>query len=197
MSNRLTKSDHHVTDPPPIGVAHQGILAVSGSVRAGSVNTAVLRAAAVAAPAEVAVALDDSVRHLPAYDPDLEASPPGVAARFRAACEAARGVLLSVPEYAWGIPGAFKNALDWTVRSGSLHRKAVTVIDISAPGRRRRLRAALGDVLAALEADVVWASVPISDADRDIHGAVAAPVVLTQLRMIVEELAIRTERNTA
>ena len=45
------------------------------------------------------------------------------------------GVLLAVPEYAFGIPGAFKNALDWTVGSGSLYRKPVTVVDVAPPGR--------------------------------------------------------------
>src|SRR5262245_8578854 len=102
------------------------ILAISGSLRRDSVNSAALRAAASAAAADgITVEIDDSLRRLPHFDPDLEPAPPEPVLRFRAACEAASGVLLAVPEYAFGIPGAFKNALDWTVGSGSLYRKPV------------------------------------------------------------------------
>jgi len=86
------------------------ILAISGSLRASSVNSAALR---VAAAAGISVAIDDAVvRELPPFDPDLEAERPPLVAAFDAACLAAPGVLISVPEYAHGIPGAFKNALD-------------------------------------------------------------------------------------
>jgi chromate reductase, NAD(P)H dehydrogenase (quinone) len=71
------------------------------------------------------------VRELPHFDPDLEGAPPETALRLLTACESAPGVLLSVPEYAFGIPGAFKNALDWTVGSTCLYRKPVTVLDIA------------------------------------------------------------------
>ena len=63
--------------------------------------------------------------------------------RFREACEAAAGVLLAVPEYAFGIPGAFKNALDWTVGSASLYLKPITVLKVSPPGRGASVRSAL------------------------------------------------------
>src|SRR5512140_2229629 len=103
------------------------ILAISGSLKSSSTNSAVLRAAAVAAARRGGlVVIDHSARDLPHFDPDLEADPPEVVSRFRAACEAAAGVLLSVPDYAFGIPGSFKNALDWTVGSGSLYGKQTT-----------------------------------------------------------------------
>ena len=96
------------------------ILALSGSLNPSSINRAVLRAAASAGARDgVLVTVDDSVRALPHFDPALEEAPPEAVVRFRAACESAAGVLVAVPEYAFGIPGAFKNALDWTVGSGS------------------------------------------------------------------------------
>jgi chromate reductase, NAD(P)H dehydrogenase (quinone) len=98
------------------------ILAISGSLRRSSINSAVLRAAAATAARDgIRVVIDDSVRKLPHFDPDLEIAPPAAVLRFRAECQDAAGVLLAVPEYTFGIPGSFKNALDWTVRSGSLY----------------------------------------------------------------------------
>ena len=112
------------------------ILAISGSLKRSSINSAVLRAAALAAARDgVVVDIDDAVRQLPHFDPDLEGTPPDVVLRFRARCESAAGLLFAVPEYAFGIPGSFKNALDWTVGSGALYRKPVALLDVAPPGR--------------------------------------------------------------
>ena len=74
-------------------------------------------------------------------------------------------MLLAVPEYAFGIPGAFKNALDWTVGSGSLYRKPVAVLSVAPPGRGVHVREALRLVLKALDADVAHHWVPVSRSD--------------------------------
>jgi NAD(P)H-dependent FMN reductase len=165
------------------------ILAISGSLRRASVNSAALRAAATAAArAGLVVAVDDTVRELPHFDPDLEAAPPEAIVRFRAVCDAAAGVVLSVPEYALGIPGTFKNALDWTVGSTCMYRKPVTVLDVSPLGRGESVRTALGLVLKALNADVIFRSVPITAADRDMAGEIIDPGIVEQLRAIVSDL---------
>ena len=169
------------------------ILAISGSLRQSSTNGAALRAAAAAgARAGIVVAIDDSIRALPHFDPDLESEPPHTVLRFRAACERADGVLLAVPEYAFGIPGAFKNALDWTVGTSALHRKPVTVLSVAPAGRGARVREALAHVLTAIGADAVFRSVPVWDADRDAGGEVCNPKVVAELRAIVTELACRS-----
>ena len=62
---------------------------------------------------------------------------------FRATCVQAEAVLFAVPEYAFGIPGAFKNALDWTVGSGALYRKPVAVLSVAPSGRGTQVRRAL------------------------------------------------------
>jgi chromate reductase len=143
------------------------------------------------------LAIDDSVRRLPAFDPDLEATPPDVAARFREACAAAPGVLIAVPEYAFGLPGAFKNALDWCVGSGSLSRKPVAVLDVSPPGRGRHAREALARVLQALDADVVHHPIPIHARALDPDGELRDPTVLDELRLVVAELASRSALKEA
>ena len=168
------------------------ILAISGSLRRASVNSAALRAAATAAArAGLVATVDDTVRELPHFDPDLEAAPPEAVLRFRAVCDAAAGVLLSVPEYAFGIPGAFKNALDWTVGSTCLYRKPVTVLDVAPPGRGESLRTALGLVLMALNADVVFSSIPVTGNDRDADGEIIGQAIIEQLQEIVVELDTR------
>lgn len=93
------------------------LLGISGSLRQGSYNTALLKAAAAAAPA--GTTLDVATLHgIPLYDGDLEAEqgiPPAVTA-LKNQIMAADGVLLVSPEYNNGIPGVFKNAIDWLSR---------------------------------------------------------------------------------
>jgi chromate reductase len=172
------------------------ILAVSGSLRRELINSAVLRAAArAAAPDGIRVAIADDVRKLPLFDPDLETEPLGSVLRFRNACEEAAGVLLAVPEYTFGIPGAFKNALDWLVRSGSLYRKPVTVLKASPPGRGAHVRETLALALMAHGADVVHRSVPVSGRDLDARGEVSDPGIVAELGKVVVELAQRARRS--
>jgi len=169
------------------------ILAISGSLRRSSINSAVLRAAAAAAARDgTRVVIDHSVRELPHFDPDLEIDPPEAVLRFRAACEEAAGVLLAVPEYTFGIPGSFKNALDWTVGSGSLYRKPITILDVAPPGRGAHARVALDLVFKAHNADVARYSIPVAPADRNAAGEVDDPRIIAELRAVVAELARRS-----
>ena len=93
------------------------LLGISGSLRAGSYNTALLRAASALSGDDVT--LDVATLHgIPLYDADLEAReglPPAVA-DLKARVVASDGVLLVTPEYNNGIPGVFKNAIDWLSR---------------------------------------------------------------------------------
>ena len=174
------------------------ILALSGSLSRNSINGAVLRAAASAAARDgILVTVDDSVRELPHFDPALEEAPPEAVVRFRAACESAAGVLLAVPEYAFGIPGAFKNALDWTVGSGSLYRKPVAVLSVAPPGRGMHVSEALRLVLRALDADDAHHRVPVSRSDFRADGEVADPRILDELAAVVRDLAVRASTTTA
>ena len=97
------------------------LLAISGSLRAVSTNTALLKAAMQLAPPQVRIELYDGPAVLPHFNPDddVEPLPPAVVA-WRAKVAAADGLLISSPEYARGIPGSLKNALDWLV-SGPEH----------------------------------------------------------------------------
>ncbi len=167
------------------------ILALSGSLRRDSLNSAALRAAAqAAARSGIAVVVDDSVGSLPHFSPDLEAYPPDAVERLRAACLGAEAVLLAVPEYAFGIPGAFKNALDWTVGSGALYRKPVAVLSVAPSGRGGHVRRALELVLRALDCDVSWHHVPIHRSLLD-DGEIREERVVRELAQVVEALNAR------
>ena len=89
------------------------IIGLSGSLRKGSFNTALLHVAAEVAPAGCSVRAE-SIRDIPLYDADLEASdPPAAVLALQKRIEAADGLLLVSPEYNQSIPGVFKNAIDW------------------------------------------------------------------------------------
>lgn len=112
------------------------ILGVAGSLRQGSLNRALLRAAQAHAPQEMTIDAFD-LRAVPLYDGDVEAAgdPEGVAA-FKAAIRAADGVLFVTPEYNHGVPGVMKNAVDWASRppqGAALGGKPVGIIGAS-PG---------------------------------------------------------------
>lgn len=93
------------------------VLGISGSLRSGSQNTLLLRAAAELAPDGVELELYAGLKDIPPYDEDDDVEPaPAAVARFREAIAAADVVLISTPEYNSSIPGVLKNALDWASR---------------------------------------------------------------------------------
>jgi chromate reductase len=108
------------------------ILAMSGSLRASSTNTTLVRAIAALAPAGIEVTIYDGLGDLPHFSPDLDGDdPPGSVGRLRGLLRAAAGVLICTPEYAFGVPGTLKNALDWTVSSGDFDGKPVAALSAS------------------------------------------------------------------
>jgi len=92
------------------------VLGISGSLRRGSHNRRLLRAAGAMLPSGVALVTWDGLADLPAFDEDREASPPESVVAFRAAIEATDALLIATPEYNASVPGALKNALDWASR---------------------------------------------------------------------------------
>ncbi len=112
----------------------RAFLLISGSLRAGSTNSALLRTALAVAPAGVEAALYDGMGTLPHFNPDDDAEGlpvhPAVAA-LRAAIHDADALLVSTPEYAGGLPGSFKNLLEWTVGDASTYRKPIAWVNTS------------------------------------------------------------------
>ena len=128
------------------------IVAISGSLRAGSRNTALLREIAAGAPAGVLIELFP-LGELPLYNPDLETNPPPQVTHFIAVIAASHALVIAIPEYAHGISGVHKNALDWLVGSEGFAGKPVLVLN-TAP-RAHHALAALRETLSTMAAVIV------------------------------------------
>jgi chromate reductase len=135
------------------------VLTINGSLRNGSVNGAVLETVRSIAPANVAVTAFDSLADLPPFNPDNDRDPlPPHVCGLRQALAASDAVLFCTPEYAGGLPGAFKNLLDWTVGSTALRGKPAAWINAAspmAPAGGEDACASLRKVLGYVEAHVV------------------------------------------
>lgn len=128
------------------------ILAISGSLRAKSSNTALLQKLQTLAPHEVEIyrGLGD----LPHFNPDVEeVAPPALARDLRARVGAADALVISSPEYAHGVPGTLKNALDWLVGGPEMIDKRVVLIN-AAPWSMHA-QASLKETIRTMSANVV------------------------------------------
>jgi len=137
------------------------LLLISGSLRDGSTNTAVLRTAAEVAGDGVTTTLYQGMGELPHFNPDddREGEPvhPAVA-NLRASIAAADALLLCTPEYAGALPGAFKNLLEWTVGDGGTYDKPIAWINAAGPAAPTGAADAhdsLRKVLGYVHADIV------------------------------------------
>jgi chromate reductase, NAD(P)H dehydrogenase (quinone) len=130
------------------------ILAISGSLRATSLNTAVLQAASRLAPDDVTIEMFEGIGNLPFFNSDLEGDRlPAEVAAFRSAIGTADGLLISSPEYARGVAGVMKNALDWLVGSFEFPNKPVALVNTSP--RATHALAALTLILETMSARLV------------------------------------------
>src|SRR5215470_17364905 len=107
------------------------LLAISGSLRAISSNTALLRAAATLAPDGMEIHVYGGLGDLPHFNPDLEGAEPPVVKEFGALVGEADGIIISSPEYAHGVPGVLKNALDWLVGGFDFINKPIALFNAS------------------------------------------------------------------
>ncbi len=106
------------------------IIAISGSLKTTSANTAILKAMAQFCPQNVVIEIFEGLDLLPHFNPEITIDIPQVN-HFRNKIKEADAVLFSTPEYAFGVPGVLKNALDWLVFSGELNEKPVAAISAS------------------------------------------------------------------
>ena len=152
------------------------ILAISGSLRAASSNTTLLRSASALAPKGVEIILYDGLAGLPHFNPDLEETLQPAVTDFRTRLQAAHGVLISSPEYAHGVPGALKNALDWVVGSGEFVDKPVALLN-AAP-RSTHAQASLRETLTVMTARIVAeASVAIPRSRKNLDDLMSGHFV--------------------
>lgn len=176
------------------------VLGISGSLRSGSLNSALLRAAAERLPAGAELVEFERLREVPPYDEDVELEvAPAVVEELRQAVRSADAVLIATPEYNHSIPGQLKNALDWVSRpagKSALNGKPAAAIGAST-GMFGAVwaQAELRKVLGALGGRVVEAELPIGHAKELLDGdrLELSPQQSEQLEEILAELISEAE----
>jgi len=177
------------------------ILTISGSLRAVSSNGAVLDAAAALVPGDVEVIRFEGLADIPAFNPDLDVEgtiPPPAVAAWRAAVAAADALVICSPEYAHGVPGALKNALDWLVSGPDVPGKPIAIVN--ATTRARIAHAALVETLRTMSAEVVdeaSIALPLGPSQRDRSSILADGAVRTLLIDALGALVAAVERRRA
>ena len=154
-------------------------LLISGSLRAASSNTAVLRTVLELLPSGVSAELYSELVALPHFNPDddpHDSSKPlhPAVLDLRRRIGEADAVLFSTPEYAGALPGSFKNLLDWTVGSSEMYRKLVAWINtatLAAPTGGADAHASLRKVLGYLNADIAESACVRISVPRETIGA--------------------------
>ena len=148
------------------------LLAISGSLRRASTNTAALEALAKLAPEGVKVLVYRDLAALPPFNPDgdIEGKPkPEPVATLRALVDASDALVIAAPEYAHGLPGALKNALDWLVASEAFAGKPTALINTSP--RAFHAQASLREILSTMAARLI----PEAFVSISLTGKAVAP----------------------
>jgi NAD(P)H-dependent FMN reductase len=165
-------------------------LGISGSLRAASLNSLLLRAAARLAPVDVSMTVYPSLGDIPLFNPDIEASDPAPVAMLRQAIISADALVIASPEYAHGVTGVIKNALDWMVGTEAFIDKPIALFNASplstyAPP-------ALKEIVSVMSARVVEAAsidVWVRGSKLDEDGLVAHPEMSHTIRQALLSLS--------
>ncbi|MDX8399929.1 MAG: NADPH-dependent FMN reductase [Gallionellaceae bacterium] len=168
------------------------VFAISGSLRAASYNTALLRAAVHHSPAGIELELYADLGSLPLFNPDFEIDSAPLVACLRTKLMAADAVLIASPEYAHGVTGALKNALDWMVSSEAFVDKPVALLNTSA--RAFHAQASLKEtltVMSALLIEEASITLPILGSGMDEAAMFADTNIAKALREVLLTLQIK------
>lgn len=165
------------------------LLAIGGSIRHTSSTAALVRAAARLVPPGVRVEVYGGLAALPHFSPDLDVDPlPPAVAALRAAVGASDGLILATPEYAHGMPGALKNALDWLVSATEPIGLPVVLVSAS-PGGAAHAHAQFSEVLRTMNLRLIDAGAHVfSRARLDPQGEVSDPALLAALGTALAEI---------
>lgn len=166
------------------------LLGLSGSLRRVSTNSALLRALAENAPPGVKLEISDLIGDLPIFNPDREGvlTPPAVEAFGRSIREA-EGLVFACPEYAHGIPGGLKNALDWMVSRDEIPNKPVLIVRAST--RSDYALSALQEVLRTmslrLKPEIGFSVHLLGKAAERMEEILSAPQARSEMRHTLED----------
>jgi chromate reductase, NAD(P)H dehydrogenase (quinone) len=174
------------------------LLAISGSLRARSTNTELLHAVASIADPAVNVVIYDELGELPHFNPDRDlegANLPDVVNDLRAFVDASDAILISSPEYAHGVPGSLKNALDWLVSGPEMVGKPAGLL--CASGRSLYAHNSLAEILRTMSANLVDDAVdviPLEGRRSDLAAILADDAARGTIERVVTALILAAKR---
>ena len=178
----------------PSSMKPMRVLAISGSLRRASTNTAALDALAKLAPEGVKVLVYRDLGHLPPFNPDddVEDKPkPEPVATLHALVNGSDALVIAAPEYAHGVPGALKNALDWLVASETFAGKPTALINTSP--RAFHAQASLREILSTMAARVIpeaFAAISLTGKTVTADNVLADPACARALKESLEALLV-------
>ena len=154
------------------------VLAVSGSARQLSTNTALLGALQTIAPADIAITVFDDIGGLPVFSPDLEGpNMPDSVRMFMKKISDSDGLVISSPEYVRSIPGGLKNAIDWLVSGDQVIGKPIALIHASHRGddMLKVLRTVLSTISSNFNEDIFFRLPVMKETPDSILEIIKAP----------------------
>lgn len=166
------------------------IFAICGSTRQNSINLALLKIISEIEKDTVEIQIFTQIGYLPHYNPDIDNSEsvPDFVVNFRTILKEADGILICTPEYAMGVPGTLKNALDWTVSSMEFSQKPTALITASTSGEKghQSLLETLKVIEAKIDDDT---SLLISTPKTKIKdGVITDGATLGQVKLVMRNL---------
>lgn len=166
------------------------VIALSGSTRAHSTNRNYINAIKDLAKDRFEVVIFEGLTEIPHFNPDLDTdNPPAQVVTFRKYIREFDGILICTPEYAMGVPGTLKNAIDWTVSSMEFSKRPTTLITASSYGLKGH--ASLLETLKIIEANVTDATqLVISSAKIKVNkdGQITDEKTLAEIKKVIDAL---------
>jgi chromate reductase, NAD(P)H dehydrogenase (quinone) len=165
------------------------IVAISGSTRRLSSNMSLIGAIRELYSGKLEITIFQGLSDIPPFNPDRDTDdPPKAISDFRGQLREADGVLICTPEYAMGVPGTLKNAIDWTVSSMEFSHKPVALITASSSGQKGHQ--SLLDTLKIIESDIPDSSqLLISFVKTKVQqDKVVDPCTLEQITGVIDSL---------
>ena len=176
------------------------ILGLSGSLRKASYNSAALSALSALAPAHIEVVVFEGMADLPLFNPDREDERIPAVAALRSQLKNSDGLIIASPEYAHGISGVLKNALDWSVSGEEFVHMPVMFINTSP--RAHHALAALHEVVKTMSGQILenaCVAIPLLGSNLDAKGILAHPEISASLHSSLitfcAEIATLEQRN--
>ncbi|MDP4004707.1 NADPH-dependent FMN reductase [Methylobacterium sp. NEAU K] len=168
------------------------ILAISGSARQASTNTALLRALRAVAPGTIDIEVFDRIGSLPVFSPDLEGDRvPGNVQDFMCKIGDSDGVIISSPEYVRAIPGGLKNAIDWLVSTPYVIDKPIALVHASHRGDQmlQALRVVLSTISSNFRPELFWRLPLLTETPDAIMTIVRGPAHRSAAEDFLERFA--------